>query len=231
MKDIWTDEAETIRKEIDFLIENKSELFCARRAAENSAKLIVVGKTINEKKGPIFVVRHSHEPTCSSDTCSFYYRSQDDSLRSFRCKRLKKAEGFVGFEFPEQIVDNQRRKYERVTTPSNSVVAFFFQHKEKMCHGIVGDVSVEGAKLLVDIPGPLASGVILSPLTLTLCFRMSDIQNVIMLPEAEIIWSHCENEITTKVGIKFIASEENRDDLMNYIELRSMEESIKSHVR
>lgn len=231
MKDILTEDEESIRQEMDFLIENKMALVCGRRSPGDSGKLIVVGKTITEKKGSILVVRHANEPTCSSGICTFYYHSKDGSLRSFQCKRLKKAGDFVGFEFPKQIIDNQRRKSERVMTPNESAVIFSSPHGEEVLHGTVEDISLEGAKLLVSFPGQLATGSMLCNITLTLRYRMSSILTEIVIPEAEIGWSKCEGEVTNALGIKFFLAEKYMDALINYMDLRSIEESFKSKAK
>jgi len=115
-----------------------------------------------------------------------------------------------------------------MTTPNNSVAIFSLQHKQRIYNGKVGDISLEGAKLFVDIPGKLEKGAILCHITLTLYYRLSSIvQTVLTIPEAEIIWSNFEKEVTNTVGIKYILSENNLNALSNYIEFRSIEESSK----
>jgi len=57
MKNIWTEDAETIQQEMYFLVENKIELICGRKGVEAISKLTVIGKTTT-KKGPIFVLHH-----------------------------------------------------------------------------------------------------------------------------------------------------------------------------
>ncbi|MDD5760041.1 MAG: PilZ domain-containing protein [Desulfobulbaceae bacterium] len=227
MKDILTGDEDAIRKEMDFLIEHKMELICSRRTPGSGAKLVVVGKTSNEKSGAILVVRHESEPTCSSGICTFYYHSKGDLLRSFQCKRLKKAGDFVGFEFPKQIVDNQRRKSERMATPGKSGAIFSCQSQQEALRGTVEDISLQGAKILADIPLQLAVGSTLANITLTLCYRMSEIQTIIVIPEAEIGWAKCEDGATSALGIKFVLAEKYMDALINYMDLRSIEESFK----
>lgn len=226
MKDIWSEDEEAIRKEMDFLIEHKMELVCSRRTPGSGSKLVVVGKTQNEKSGAILVVRHENEPTCSSGICTFYYRSKGDSLRSFQCKRLKKAGDFVGFEFPKQIVDNQRRKSERMATPKPSAALFSCPSLQETLQGTVEDISLQGAKIVAGIPVPLAVGSKVVNITLTLCYRMSDIQTIIVIPEAEVGWAMCESEGTSALGIKFSLAEKYMDALINFMDLRSIEESF-----
>lgn len=226
MKEIWTEDAETIQKEMDSLVENKIELICGRRRDKNILRLPVVGKA-TATTGFIFIVFHPHEPSCSSETCIFYYHSKGNPLRVFECKRVKKAEKFVGFEYPKKIINIYQRKFERVSTPNNSFVTFSFQHKQRIYNGTVGDISLGGVKLFVDIPGALAKGEILCHVTLTICYRISKGQTVLIIPEAEIIWCKFENEVTNTVGIKFTLSGKELDALTKYIDVRSMEESCK----
>lgn len=227
MKELWTEDAETIQNEMDSLVKNKVELICGRRINENITRLPVVGKATT-KNGPIFILLHPHEPTCSTDTCFFYYHNKGNPLRVFQCKRVKKAEAFVGFEFPKQIFNLHRRKFERVTTPHNSIATFFFKHKQRIYNGTVGDISLEGAKLIVDIPGSLEKGSILCNITLKIFFMISKVENVLIIPEAEIVWTKFNNEITNTVGIKFTISGKDLDTLSKYIDLRLIEESYKT---
>jgi hypothetical protein len=227
MKDLWTEDAETIQKEMDSLVENKIQLICGRRGSENITKLPAVGKTVT-KNGSVLVLLHPHEPTCSSETCTFYYNSKGNPLRVFECKRVKKAENFVGFEYPKQIFNIHRRKFERVETPNTSVVTFSFHNKQRIHNGTVGDISLEGAKLLVDLPGEIAKGAILCHVTMTICYRISNVQTVLLIPEAQVIWSKCTNEVTHTIGIKFTLSEKDQDALSNYIDLRLIEASYKA---
>lgn len=226
MKEIWTEDAATIQKEIDYLVDHKIELICGRRSNEIISKLPVVGKT-STKNSSIFILLHPNEPTCSSETCIFYYHRKGNPLRVIECKRVKKAANLVGFELPRQIFNIYRRKFERVTTPSNSVATFSLQHKQRIYYGTVGDISLEGAKLFADIHGKLATGAILCHITLTICYRISKVETVIIIPESEIVWSKFENEVTNTVGIKFSLSEKDLDALSKYIDLRSIEESYK----
>jgi len=225
--DIWTEDAETIQQEMATLVDNKTELMCGRRNSETITKLPMIGKTLT-KNGPIFIVLHPHEPSCSTDTCTFYYHTKGNPLRAFDCKRVKKAENFVGFEYPKRIINIHRRKYERVNTPNNSIATFSVLNKQRIHHATVGDISLEGAMLLVDIPGPMEKGAILCHVTLTICFRISKVQTVIIIPEAELAWSKFDNEVTNTIGIKFSLSEKYYDALSKYIDLRSIEESYKS---
>ena len=226
MKNIFSEDPETIEKEIDSLVESKTELICGRRGAEKIKKFAVVGKTtIKERQA--FILLHPDEPTCSSGTCLFYYHSKGQPLRVFECKRIKKAENFVGFEFPTQIFNIYQRRSGRVTTPSTSVVTFCVKNKQRIHYGTIGDISLEGAKLFVDVPGELASGTGLCHIALTVRYRLSEIQTVLTVPEAEIVWSHCEQERTKIVGIRFTLSQDDHNSLSSYIDIRSIEAAYK----
>lgn len=226
MKEIWLEDAESIQQEMESLVEQKMELICGRTGKEITTKLKLVGKTTT-KTGPLFILLHPHDPTCGSEECTFFYHSRGNPLRVFECKRVKKAENFVGFEYPKQIFNIHRRKFERVTTPNNSVVTFSIQRKQRIHNGAVGDISLEGAKLLVNLPGVIEKGVILCHIALTVYYRISKVQTSLTIPEAEVIWTKCENDVTHTVGIKFVLSEKDTDALSNYIDLRGIEDSYK----
>lgn len=222
MKNLWTDDADTIRQEIEFLIENKISLICGRRGLERMAKLPISGITISNNV-PLLILYHPHEPSCSFNKCIFYYHVKGNPLRVFECTRIKKADKFVGFELPKQIFNIHKRVSQRIATPNNSIATFSIQNKQRIYNGIVEDISLEGTKLQVDIPAMLSKGSILCHITLTIYYVKSlKDETVINIPEAEVAWAKCDKERTTTVGLKFVLSEKNLDKLSNYIDLRSI---------
>jgi|GEM_PF-6412920 len=224
MKDLWIEDEAAIQQEVDSLVQNKVELLCGRRGASNVTKLPVIGKTLT-KSGPVFILLHPHEPSCDSESCVFYYHSKGNPLRVFECKRLKQADKYVGFEYPKQIYNIHRRKFERVSTPDTSSASFCFAGKQRIFKGTVGDISLAGAKIVADLPGTYAKGTKLSNITLNICYRISKAQVVLVIPEAELIWSKGEKDVTNTIGIQFTLSVKDNDALANYIDFRIIEES------
>jgi len=222
MKNIWTEDAETIRQEIEFLIENKISLVCGRKGLEQMAKLPISGITVSNN-GPLLILYHPHEPTCSSKRCTFYYHVKGNPLRVFECNRIKKVEKFVAFELPKQIFNIIKRKSQRITTPNNSIATFSIQNKQRIYNGTIDDVSLEGAKLSVDIPSLIERGSIICHITFNIFYlKASKDETVINIPEAEIAWAKHDKERTTTIGIKFVLSEKDFDKLSTYIDLRSI---------
>ncbi len=226
-KIIWTEDVETIRQEIDLLVHNKTELICGRRGLRNINRYPVVAKTTMKSGVGIFVLFHPQAPSCNSDTCAFYYHRPGNPLRFFECTRVKKAEKYVGYELPRRIYYIHRRKFERVTTPHTSAGTFSLQLKQRIYNGIIDDVSIQGAKILVDMPLELAPGTKLCHVTLTLCLRASERQTVIFVPEAEIIWSNYANSVTTLLGLRFSPDVDYSALLTSYIDLRLIEDASK----
>lgn len=223
-KVIWSEDPMVIKQEIDSLAATKTDLVCGRRGRQDVKKLGTAGKT-QTKAGSVFVLHHPHDPTCASDTCTFYYHDRGKQLRFFETKRLRKAEKFMGFEYPARIYIVHRRKYERVTAHNNSPVTFSFRMRHRIFHGTIGDISSHGAKFLVNIPREVATGEILCHITLNLLYRVSKAKTVIVVEEAKVVWCAYENETTTKIGVEFIFSLDELTALSNYVELRLIEES------
>nr|MBF0223497.1 PilZ domain-containing protein [Desulfobulbaceae bacterium] len=218
-KIIWSEDVETIRREIDLLVQGKTGLVCARRGLKNSTRLPAVAKT-SASSGEIFVLHHPHEPSCNSDTCTFYYHRQGNPIRFFTCKRIKKAGGYVGFELPKQIYYIHRRKYDRVTPFYASDVTFSLPQKQRVYNGVIEDIAIQGAKILVSIPQKVAVGTTLCHVSINLCLHGARVQTVIFAPEAEIIWSQYANFVTSLVGIRFFLAEKHAAVLAEYIDLR-----------
>ncbi len=222
MKNLWTEDAETIRQEIDFLIENKIALICGRTGLEKMTKLPISGITISNNV-PLLILFHPQEPSCSIKKCTFYYHIKGNPLRVFECTRIKKVDKFVAFELPAKIFNIIKRKSQRVPTPNNSIATFSIQNKQRIYNGTVNDISLEGAKISVEIPALVKKGSIICHITLTIFYlKASRDETVINIPEAEIAWSKFDKERTTTLGIKFMLSEKDLDKLSNYIDLRSI---------
>lgn len=225
-KILWTDDVATIRQEIDTLVQEKTGLVCGRRGLKNITRLVVIAKT-EVRDSTIFVLLHPHEPSCGSDTCTFYYHRPGFPLRFFACRRVKKAGDYVGYELPERIFYIHRRKHDRVTTPHTSTITFSLLQKQRIYNGKIDDISIQGAKVLVNIPMELAAGTKLFHITITLCLRESLVQTVLFVAEAEIVWSKCAESLTTIIGIRFAVAGNHLEALTNYIDLRLIEDARK----
>jgi hypothetical protein len=224
-KILWSDDEGIIRREIDILVQEKTALVCGRRGLKNVLRIPVVAKTAATTGGVILVLHHPHEPSCKSGSCMFYYHRPGNPLRYFECVRVKKAGDYVGYELPRQIYYIHRREHDRVATPQSSTVTFSLQQKQRIHNGTMDDISIQGAKVSVNMPLELAAGTTLCHITLTLCLRASLLQTVIFVPEAVTTWSKCANSVTSLLGIKFILSGNELAALQNYIDLRLIEDA------
>lgn len=88
-KIIWSEDVETIRREIDLLVQGKTGLVCARRGLKNNMRLPAIAKT-SASSGELLVLHHPHEPSCNSDTCTFYYHRQGNPIRFFPASGSKR---------------------------------------------------------------------------------------------------------------------------------------------
>ncbi len=229
MKELWSDDSSVIEQEIQFLIEENKKLICGRRGPGDIKKLSVkcITKT---KNGKLLVIHHPHEPTCDQKACLFYYQKKKNNLRLFECEKEKKVDNFLGLKIPTKIFEIHRRHFQRVDTPNNSTASFSIQNKQRIYNGKVEDISIDGAKLLVDIPSKLAKEDIVTNLTLTLfCCFGSDYEAHLHIPQAKVIWLKCSEGKTNTLGVQFVLKGKDHEKLSDYIELRSLEDSVKNN--
>lgn len=230
MKELWTDDPLTIAQEIDSLVERKAEVFCGRGGKKEIKKLVLMA-TSKTPAGELLVVHHPHEPSCSVGTCLYYYRSKGSPLRCFEAERVKKAKDLLGLKYPGAIYNIHQRQFPRVNTAGNSTVVYSRLHKQRLFTGKVEDVSMEGAKFLVDLPMMIGVGDILCHLTLTLCSRFSGVEETkVQVPEAKVMWRKGDEELTRVIGVKFAWHEKGQEALSTYIDLRMIEDPAGSGI-
>lgn len=228
MNQIWTEDPERIREEIEFLITNKIDLICGRRGTNNLTKLSIKG-TGESKVGELLILFHPHEPTCKSGTCVFYYHIKGHPLRFFEVERVKQVNKLLGLKFPTRIFNIHRRNHERVTTPHKSRATFSLLNKQRVHYGKIEDISLAGAKLSVEIPSVMAVGDIICHVGFILCSYFRTVEDTqIHIPEARVIWLKGDSEKTTTLGLQFALDPKGIDTLSNYIDQRNIEESRNS---
>lgn len=228
MNQIWTEDPELIRQEIELLIANKVDLICGRRGAGNLTKLSIKG-TGQSKAGDLIILYHPHEPTCKSNSCVYYYHIKGQPLRFFEVERVKQVNKLLGLKFPTRIFNIHRRNHERVTTPPPSRATFSLLNKQRVHTGKVDDISMAGAKLTVEIASVMAVGDLICHLSLILCSHYRTVEDTqIQIPEARVIWLKGEEEKTTTLGVQFQLVDKGIDLLSNYIDQRNIEISRNS---
>jgi len=225
MKTLLTDDIDQIHDEFDRLIQAKTRLFCVRRIKDNLALgELYVQATTKVGGDDLLVLYHPHTPSCTSPTCLFYYHTKGQPLRFFESPRVKKADKYLGLKLPREIYDIQRRRFPRVLAMPNSMAIFSFQHKQRVHHCTVADVSLGGARIVGTIPSVVAKGDVITPLTISLYRRSASREETrVHVPEAEVKWAVVEGSQTQAMGIRFSLPDKARQVLADYIDLRMIE--------
>jgi hypothetical protein len=224
MKELWTDNPQTIAHEIDSLIEKKADIFCGRGGKKEIKKLLLMAKS-KSQIGDLLVVHHPHEPSCTNGKCLYYYHVKGNPLRCFEAERVKKVKDLLGLKYPGAIYNIHQRQFPRVTTAGNSTVVYSRLHKQRLFSGKVEDISLEGGKFLVDLPMMIGVGDILCHITLTLCSRFSGVEETkVHIPEAKVMWRKGDEDHTRAIGVKFAWHEKGQEALSTYIDLRMIED-------
>lgn len=227
MKILWSDDSLVIQEEIESLIAERIPLICARRGTKDPKRL-VINKISRSSTGEILVVNHPHSPTCNVKTCLFYYQKKKNSLRALECEQVKYLNGFFGFKLPTKIFSLIIRQFQRIATPHHSSVVFFIQGKSRIFNGKIDDISIDGAKFIINIPSVVAKNTIIENLTLSLFCRSKYIDEThIHIPQAKVAWLEGDETTTKVIGIQFLLKGKDHDQLSNYLNLRTIEDSNK----
>ena len=229
MKQVWTEEKSKIYSEITDIVSGKIGLYCVRGNVRRKKRLRVSGTTDLADTGKLLILHHPHDPTCSKESCHFYYHKAGAPLRCFECVRTKRAADYMGYQYPSVIFDIQRRRFPRVETPNDSSATFSFQRKQRIYSAQVLDISLQGIRLAVDYPGEVNAGDILNPISLTLFKRFDTNEEIIIqLEQAEVKRSMGDGEHTNELGLEFKVSGKEEDVLASYIDIRQIEDSVNS---
>ena len=225
MKHLWLEDELQIRIELNRIIEERVSLVCGWRGVKNLTKLAVKG-LVKAEENEIVVLSHPHEPTCSSPTCTFYYHLEGESLKCFEVVRRKKVDRYLGVEMPKQIFNVYVRHHERVRGARNSSLSFVVSNKQRVFKGRVDNISLEGCKVMGNIPSLLKKGEIVSNLTLSLFTKSgSGSERRLHIPEATVAWAKTENAHTEAFGVHFKLTGQVLHDLTEYIDMRLIEDS------
>jgi c-di-GMP-binding flagellar brake protein YcgR len=145
-------------------------------------------------------------------------------MRGFKLGAVRQTNRFFRMLLPSHIFEVQRRKFPRVYAAEGSAMTCAPKASRRIVSGEVIDVSREGAKIFGKLAG-VHKGMVLAPLTLTLCFderRRDDV--VVNIAEAIVVR---EIRVKEKVELSFHFHSKNADDLLKeYIELRILEQEI-----
>ncbi|MBI5556795.1 MAG: PilZ domain-containing protein [Deltaproteobacteria bacterium] len=218
MNKTWSTNVDEISKEIDLLVYEKAKLFCLREKGATNT-LFVKGKT-RLNNSDLLVLSHPEKNICPKNQCLFYYHTNGSPVRGFHCTPEKLVNGLLAVHYPKEIFEIQRRKFPRVPVARDSRVSFSLLNRHRFHVGRIEDISLEGARISGEFPVIIEKGAIVTPITLTLIppYLRQPNETNIHIPEATVIRSIQDEDITKELAIHFILNElQQQEALERYI--------------
>jgi hypothetical protein len=225
MKKTWSTNIDEISKEIDLLIAEKARLTCLREKKRTTA-LYVKGKTQLDNSN-LLMLSTPRKEICPKKRCLFYYHREGCPIRGFHCTPEMLLDGLLGVHYPTEIFEIQRRKFPRIQVPPDSRANFALLNRQGLHVGRIEDISLEGARISGDFPIILEKGSIITPITLTLMprsYRRHGDETIIHIPEATVMWSKSDEDVTREFAVHFILQELQLQALGHYILCMVMKE-------
>ncbi len=228
MRKLWTTDPETIHQEIEIVIKDKSQ-FTLFQHGQPTRKLIA--KEITEKDGGKHVIFTKLTPfSISEDICYLVYHRTGEMMRGFHGPSQLESPQLLAVPFPTEIFQVQRRKFPRITTPGNSQASIALDYAQLPNTATVKDICMEGARLSGKISPRIRKNDIIGPISFTLYMQVATMAiDTFTVPQATVTRVHELDENSREIGIHFKLSEDARETLEHYIQLRSIEESAQKN--
>ena len=225
MKEIHTRDQAVIHSEFESLISNKTQIVFVHQVTKQAKKILAKG-TAKVKTGTLLILYYPEEFKNFDAKYLCYYHHDGKPLRGFICKPVKKAQGFLGVEFPKEIFEIKRRAYPRVETPNHSTTTFSIKNKQRVMHGTCLDISIGGARIAGDFRTLIHKKATITPLNFTVFQRfMRNEETTFHIPEATVVRSIGDDGVTTEIGITYTLPDDLKEKVQEYIDIRSIEDS------
>jgi hypothetical protein len=221
MQDIWTEEKQTIRAELEGLIAAKTELTLFQQG-HTPRKLQPIA-IHNRAKGDILLLEKRGAFPAPPNTSLALYHPPGAPMRGFPAAPVLETATQFGIALPNRIIQIQRRRHPRVNAGPNSKVTFSKQGSQAINNGHIKDISLEGANLTGTFSQHIRQDDRLSPLTLTLRLRFGNYEEVILIPEAAIRRRKDLGKEELELGVHFTLAKNDLNRLDTYLTLRTME--------
>jgi hypothetical protein len=224
MKEIWAHDQKSIMDEINRLITAKIPIVISRN--DFLPKTVFAREILAKKNATVVRLDKQEKFTPPAGPSFFFYRPLEYLTRGFQGTPLHDTEEYLLLLPPHEIFQIQRRKFPRVITPGDSHALFTTLGGAKLLKVSLKDVSLEGAYMQGTLSYGIKPGATIGPISLTLYLQNKFIEAIkIHVPQANVVRLVDEGTIQ-KLAINFKVQDKAYFELDNYINLRSMEETI-----
>jgi|GEM_PF-1177408 len=221
MQEIWTEDSQAIRAELENLIAAQSELTLFQQG--QTPRKLCACAIQSRATGEILLLEKKGSFPAPPNTSLALYHPPGHAMRGFPATPVLETETQLGIALPNRIIAIQRRRHPRINAGPNSTVTFTKRGSQAINNGHIKDVSLEGAHLT----GPFSENIHqedhISPLTLTLRLRFGDYEETILVPDAIVRRRKDLGKGKLELGMHFTLGKNDLDRLDTYLTLRTME--------
>ncbi|MEW6501581.1 MAG: PilZ domain-containing protein [Thermodesulfobacteriota bacterium] len=221
MQEIWSEESQAIRAELDELIAGRTELTLFQQG-QTPQKLRA--KAIEQGSGGEVLLLEKIVPFQAPPNISLVlYHPPGQLMRGFPAVTVTESDGELGIALPGRIIQIQRRRHPRINAGPNSTVTFTKLGSQAINNGHIKDVSLEG----VNLTGPFSEHIRkddrLSPLTLTMRLKFGNYEESILIADSVVRRRKELGKGQLELGVHFTLAKNDLDRLDTYLTLRTME--------
>ena len=223
MQELWSDDSKVIGEELIRIVGQRIPVTLFQKG-QNPQKL-TPSEIFTKEAEPLLLFTKETPFQAPQNPCLFLYQHQNRPMQGFHATPTLETTTELGVPFPTSIITVQRRRYPRYVTSPRSVATFTRKASQYLNHGVIQNISIEGAKLAGKFSQHIQKGDKLSPFSMTLRLRFGDFEEKVTAPEAivrRIIEIDQENR---EFGVHFALKGTDRETLERYLTICSIEDS------
>lgn len=221
MQELWSDDPKVIGEEIIRIVGQRIPVTLFQKGL-NPQKL-TPSEIFTKETEPYLLFAKDTPFQAPKDPCLFLYQHHNQPMRGFHAIPVLETSSELGVLFPASIIAIQRRRYPRYATSSRSLATFTRKASQYLNHGVIQDISIEGARLVGKFSEHIKKGDKLSPLSMTLRLRFGDFEEKVTVPEATVRRVIEIDSKTREFGIQFILKGTEQETLERYLTICSIE--------
>lgn len=223
MQRLWSDSPKVVGEELIRIVGQRTPVILFQKGM-NPQKL-TPSEIFSKGSEPLLLFVKEPPFLAPKDPGLFLYQCQNQPMRGFHAASALETHTTLGVFFPKTIIIIQRRKYPRYVTTPRSTATFTRKASQYLNHGTIGDVSLEGAKLVGKFSQNIRKGDKISPLSMTLRLRFGDFEENITAPEATVRHVKELSQEIREFGVHFVLKGADRETLERYLTICSFEDS------
>lgn len=221
MQELWTEEPQKVRAELDELIATQMQLTLFQQG-QTPRKLRAAAIKSNPD-GDLLLLGKNEPFPAPPNASLILYHPTGQPMRGFSAAPLLETATQMAVALPGRIIQIQRRQHPRLEAGSRSRVTFTRHGSQAINNGSIKDVSLAGASLAGPFSEHITKGDRLSPLTMTLRLHFGDYEETLTVSEATV---RRRKELTggeMELGVHFSLKKKEQNTLETYLSLRTLE--------